>query len=736
MLTPDIFFKISGFVSLIVNGALGVFVFLRSPKKSLNVRFALFSLCIAFWSVGSAYVNIIRNENIAIWALRQSYLFGVFVPPLFLHFVTTFVGWDKKFKVCLLIAYSVAIILVFFVFSSLFIPSYRVLPQYGGYRIDVPGPAYSAFAVFFILTIFSTLILLLIFYFKQARGNQKNQLKFIFVGYFFGTLAGLEYFLGVFGILKRPPLDDYMLILTFAFMTYAIVRHRALDIEVVIKKTLIFAGVFGMAMIVVSTVSTVMQVYVGKYWAVSSNISTLISVLLAIILYKPTRALLVAITDRFLFQKKSEIKVILRNLSERVMTLLDLKQVGQTILTTLVETFRLESGMVVVYDRGSQNYRILESIGLPSEDFVRSVRKYFGEREVNQYFADHSGFTALDHVDPDGLPAIVREWLTEAKARVCIPLSLGEGQSGFLILGKKKSDREFTKDETDYFSTISTQVSLAIQKTRLLETVVEEREAKVKAEHLAKRVEFAGMIKHEIQNKLVHIQTPANTTASYCVPRLRKWHKEQDEERFSEMCDEIVKNAKNINFAVEHISIIAQTARKGVDEKDQSFEQLDFKLIWEDAKKESSLVELCDFESSMPERFYVYCNYHALQRTFVNLIRNAYDAMKDKDAPLIKLRCSYKQIGGKQTAYFELEDSGCGIPKEIQEKVFEDGFSTKPKPDAKDLISSGHGQGLAACKLYIEGIHNGKIWFESEEWSGTTFKFWVPMKGDGGGGLG
>jgi len=100
--------------------------------------------------------------------------------------------------------------------------------------------------------------------------------------------------------------------------------------------------------------------------------------------------------------------------------------------------------------------------------------------------------------------------------------------------------------------------------------------------------------------------------------------------------------------------------------------------------------------------------------------------MKDKDEPLIKLRCSYENIEGKRVAYFEVEDAGCGIPKEIQEKIFENGFSTKPKPDAKDLISSGHGQGLAACKLYIESIHEGKIWVESEVGKGTAFKFWIP----------
>ena len=58
-------------------------------------------------------------------------------------------------------------------------------------------------------------------------------------------------------------------------------------IEVVIKKTLVFAGIFAMAMLVVALVSTITKVYVGKYIAISDNVSTLISVLVAISLYAP-----------------------------------------------------------------------------------------------------------------------------------------------------------------------------------------------------------------------------------------------------------------------------------------------------------------------------------------------------------------------------------------------------------------------------------------------------------------
>ena len=58
-----------------------------------------------------------------------------------------------------------------------------------------------------------------------------------------------------------------------------------------------------------------------------------------------------------------------------------------------------------------------------------------------------------------------------------------------------------------------------------------------------------------------------------------------------------------------------------------------------------------------------------------------------------------------------VKDNGCGIPEDIQKKIFEPNFTTK---------SSGSGLGLAICRSIIENF-GGKIGFTSEEGIGTEF---------------
>jgi len=72
---------------------------------------------------------------------------------------------------------------------------------------------------------------------------------------------------------------------------------------------------------------------------------------------------------------------------------------------------------------------------------------------------------------------------------------------------------------------------------------------------------------------------------------------------------------------------------------------------------------------------------------------------------------------------FKVKDTGIGIPKEVQERIFTKFFRAS---NATRLDTEGSGLGLFITKNIIES-HGGKIWFESEEGKGTTFYFTLPV---------
>lgn len=75
---------------------------------------------------------------------------------------------------------------------------------------------------------------------------------------------------------------------------------------------------------------------------------------------------------------------------------------------------------------------------------------------------------------------------------------------------------------------------------------------------------------------------------------------------------------------------------------------------------------------------------------------------------------------------FAVKDTGIGIPKEFQDKIFEPFVQLDSLPAGE---WGGLGLGLSIVKKYVE-MHNGRIWVESQVGQGSTFYFTIPIGGE------
>jgi len=87
-----------------------------------------------------------------------------------------------------------------------------------------------------------------------------------------------------------------------------------------------------------------------------------------------------------------------------------------------------------------------------------------------------------------------------------------------------------------------------------------------------------------------------------------------------------------------------------------------------------------------------------------------------------KVVASLKETDGK--IEFSVKDTGIGIEKSQQNRVFSKFFRTR---NATRVKTRGTGLGLYIAKNII-AAHNGKIWFESEKGKGSTFYFTLPVE--------
>jgi signal transduction histidine kinase/HD-like signal output (HDOD) protein/CheY-like chemotaxis protein len=105
-----------------------------------------------------------------------------------------------------------------------------------------------------------------------------------------------------------------------------------------------------------------------------------------------------------------------------------------------------------------------------------------------------------------------------------------------------------------------------------------------------------------------------------------------------------------------------------------------------------------------------------LQQLFLNLIINADHAM-GKEGRLI-LRANPDQVN--QGVLIEIEDTGCGIPRENLRRIFDPFFTTKEK-------GKGTGLGLFTSMSIVEGMA-GELKVRSEVGQGTCFSIFLPLE--------
>ena len=127
-----------------------------------------------------------------------------------------------------------------------------------------------------------------------------------------------------------------------------------------------------------------------------------------------------------------------------------------------------------------------------------------------------------------------------------------------------------------------------------------------------------------------------------------------------------------------------------------------------------------DLDESLPEMPLLVAE---LNQALLNLIINAAHAIAGTGAgsdgqALGRIILRTRRLGN--AAFIEVEDTGGGIPEEVQPHIFEPFFTTKD-------VGKGTGQGLAVTRSVVVDKHGGLIAFESWPGRGTCFRITLPL---------
>ncbi|WP_121612227.1 PAS domain S-box protein [Mesobacillus foraminis] len=210
--------------------------------------------------------------------------------------------------------------------------------------------------------------------------------------------------------------------------------------------------------------------------------------------------------------------------------------------------------------------------------------------------------------------------------------------------------------------------------------------------------QLAAGVAHEIRNPLTSMKGYAEFLQL----------DEEDPQR-REFLDIILDEINRVNNIVEEFMVLAKPKTVELEEKNivPILRNIVSLLEFEARKRRVKL----HFNANN-DIVQIECDENRLKQVFLNFIKNGIEAMPDGGDLYVSAEVENNNIE------ILIKDTGVGIPPEKLQKIGEPFYTTKKE---------GTGLGLMVSFKIIES-HNGKVYIESEQNKGTTFRILLPAK--------
>jgi len=375
-------YHIAVLLTFLSTGLLALFVLSIGAGRPVTRLFGIYTLAISAWSF--CWFKMISSGTYAdslFWSRFLHYP-ASFIPATFLHFVQHLLNIDKEKKQILLrrLFYVLGVVFLSVAFTPGFVAT--VTPkQVFAYYLE-PGPYYLTFLMFFVCAI--TFIHSLLFMaFRASRGFKKTQIGWVFAAYVLAYTGGTAVFLPVYH-LSLPSFALYLIPLCHVIVAYTIFAHRLMDINIIIRKTLVYSSVTGiLTLVYLSVIALLAKVFQG-WTGYQTVFSPAIAACLITIFFQPVRKRVQAFIDAKFFRQYVDREEKLYELSREVVTHTTPEAMAQALIRVLNEALHPKAVGLYLRARDGSGFERVSDAGssmLPA--------RMEEDNDLASYFKDH-----------------------------------------------------------------------------------------------------------------------------------------------------------------------------------------------------------------------------------------------------------------------------------------------------------------------------------------------------------
>ena len=295
---------------------------------------------------------------------------------------------------------------------------------------------------------------------------------------------------------------------------------------------------------------------------------------------------------------------------------------------------------------------------------------------------------------------------------------LREGNPIGLIMIRRMEVRPFSDRQIALLETFADQAVIAIENVRLFREIQDKnRQLEVANEGLKEldrlKSDFVSNVSHELRTPLTAIKGAVDLVLREVAGPLT--------EKQIHYITRVRSNTQHLAGLINDLLDLSKIESGRIDANSSRVSLAGLVHEVMETLRPVAAEKLIALEASIIEpSILVWADRDKVHQVLTNLIGNAIKFTPTQGTVAVSV-----EKNSSEGVRVSVSDTGPGIPPLEKEKIFDKFYQIAQAGETKPR---GTGLGLAICKALIE-LHGGKIWVESEETPGSTFRFTLPASG-------
>lgn len=712
------------FLDCLANLILGLIVLFRNPRQPINISYAAFAFSLFAWSFGIGRFLMSTSVSEAEFWVRSYYFTGTFIASSLFYFAAVFPKgkWLTLKQNIIFLLFVLPTTILTLIPGSLF----EQIIVNGSFRdVVLKKGDYLIFTAHFV--VFFTAAFLIVFKkLLKAQGVVRDQLRYMFIGILTAVVFGLYFDLflpwvrNYQQIWLGPPVTIFMV----GCIGYAIVRHRLMDIRLVIARSVSYSLLVLVLGLIYAGGLFFIGTYITKQPSSTTNLVT--SSLLALIIaftFQPLLHLFERITDSVFFKDHYVPEQLLKELGKIITSSLGLSQLVVPLLQKLNASMKINHASIVLVNNGrvvwEKTVGDSKPITIDTQQFSKLINVAAGTQEKGE-----EKVLVFEEMEESPMKDVMRQY----SLSVVLPLIVENQLIGAVLLSEKSSGDNYSRDDIEVLKILGSEAAVAVRNALSYEEIkrfnitlreeVERSTVDLKmANHKLRELDqlkddFVSIASHELR-------TPMTAIKSYLWMAIYRPDIKLSEKMTKYLSRAYLSTERLINLVNDMLNV-SRIESGRIEIRPQEFNMIDLvdDVMQEvGAKAAEKQINLQIIKQTIPS---VFADEDKVHQVLLNLIGNS---------------LKFTPINGIITVSFfsdgkvletSVKDTGVGISDDDQAHLFEK-FGRLDNSYVAAATSGGTGLGLYISKSLIE-LMRGQIKATSPGLGkGATFTFSLPI---------